>query len=127
MGREKGWVTVSVRTYHSHRSREQQQQQQQQQRVMQQDYTVDETGATLNAVARTASPEEEQQLMDQMQQAAGQTTTSIFIRDWKVRHAPARRAAHPIPMLRRLARTQLSPTMHRARPAGLLHARRLPA
>lgn len=83
MGREKGWVSVSVRTYHSHRSREQQQQQ----RVMQQDYTVDETGATLNAVARTASAEEEERLMEQMQQQAGQTTTSIFIRDWKVRHS----------------------------------------
>ena len=43
--RSKGWVSVSVRTYHSHRSREQQQQQQ---RVMQQDYTVDDSGATLN-------------------------------------------------------------------------------
>ena len=56
---------------------------------MQQDYTVDEAGATLNAVARTATPEEEERLMEQMQQAAGQTTTSIFIRDWKVSAAPA--------------------------------------
>ena len=57
MGRERGWVAVSVRTYHSHRS---QQQQQQQSRVLQQDYTVDEAGATLNAVSRSSDAAEEQ-------------------------------------------------------------------
>ena len=55
MGRERGWVSVSVRTYHSHRS----QQQAQAQRVMQQDYTVDESGATLNAVSRSSDVREE--------------------------------------------------------------------
>ena len=84
MGRERGWVSVSVRTYHSHRS---QQQQQNQSRVMQQDYTVDESGATLNAVSRSSDASEEQQLMQQMAAAANSNapTTSIFIRDWKVR------------------------------------------
>ena len=84
MGRERGWVSVSVRTYHSHRS---QQQQQNQSRVMQQDYTVDESGATLNAVSRSSDASDEQQLMQQMAAAANSNapTTSIFIRDWKVR------------------------------------------
>ena len=66
MGRERGWVSVSVRTYHSHRS---QQQQQNQSRVMQQDYTVDESGATLNAVSRSSDASEEQRLQ---QMACGQ-------------------------------------------------------
>ena len=84
MGRERGWVAVSVRTYHSHRS---QQQQQQQSRVLQQDYTVDEAGATLNAVSRSSDAAEEQRLQQQMAAAANSNspTTSIFIRDWKVR------------------------------------------
>ena len=84
MGRERGWVAVSVRTYQSHRS---QQNQPQNQRVMQQDYTVDESGATLNAVSRSADVREEERIMAQMAAASNsnQPTTSIFIRDWKVR------------------------------------------
>lgn len=84
MGRERGWVAVSVRTYQSHRS---QQNQPQNQRVMQQDYTVDESGATLNAVSRSADAREEERIMAQMAAASNsnQPTTSIFIRDWKVR------------------------------------------
>jgi len=82
MGRERGWVSVSVRTYHSHRS----QQNQQNQRVMQQDYTVDESGATLNAVSRSSDLREEERIMAQMAAASNtnQPTTSIFIRDWKL-------------------------------------------
>jgi len=80
MTRERGWVTVSVRTYHSHRSS-----QQQQQRVLQQDYTVDEAGATLNAVSRSSDMREEERLMSQLAATSSSTpTTSIFIRDWKV-------------------------------------------
>jgi len=83
MGRERGWVSVSVRTYQSHRS---QQNQQQSQRVMQQDYTVDESGATLNAVSRSSDVREEERIMAQMAAASNsnQPTTSIFIRDWKL-------------------------------------------
>lgn len=81
-GRERGWVAVSVRTYHSHRL---QQNQPQNQRVVQQDYTVDETGATLNAVSRSSDMREEERIMAQMATAsANQATTSIFIRDWKL-------------------------------------------
>ena len=85
MGRERGWVAVSVRTYHSHRSS-----QQQQPRVLQQDYTVDETGATLNAVSRSSDIREEERMMAQLSAASSSSTptTSIFIRDWKVRRAP---------------------------------------
>jgi hypothetical protein len=80
MGRERGWVAVSVRTYHSHRSSTQQQQ-----RVMTQEYTVDESGATLNAVSRSADMREEERAMAQLAQNSSSTpTTSIFIRDWKV-------------------------------------------
>ena len=90
-GRERGWVAVSVRTYHSHRL---QQNQPQNQRVVQQDYTVDETGATLNAVSRSSDMREEERIMAQMATAsANQATTSIFIRDWKVR---ARARARPL-------------------------------
>ena len=73
-----------MRTYHSHRS---QQQQQNQSRVKQQDYTVDESGATLNAVSRSSDASEEQRLQQQMAAAANSNapSTSIFIRDWKVR------------------------------------------
>jgi len=74
MGRERGWVAVSVRTYHSHRSS-----QQQQQRVLQQDYTVDESGATLNAVSRSSDIREEERAAQ-----SSSPTTSIFIRDWKL-------------------------------------------
>ena len=87
MGRERGWVAVSVRTYQSHRS---QQNPPQNQRVMQQDYTVDESGATLNAVSRSSDVREEERIMAQMAAASNnQPNTSIFIRDWKVRRAPA--------------------------------------
>jgi hypothetical protein len=83
MGRERGWVTVSVRTYTSHRS---QPQANQQQRVQQQDYMVDETGATLNAVSRSADRAEEERLQQQMATATANTPTqSIYIRDWKAR------------------------------------------
>ena len=90
-GRERGWVAVSVRTYHSHRS---QQNQPQNQRVMQQDYTVDETGATLNAVSRSSDMREEERINAQMAAASNsnQPTTSIFIRDWKARAPPRSRA-----------------------------------
>ena len=84
MGRERGWVAVSVRTYHSHRSS-----QQQQQRVLQQDYTVDESGATLNAVSRSSDIREEERAAQ-----SSSPTTSIFIRDWKVPEAASPRR-HP--------------------------------
>ena len=72
-------VRVSVRTYHSHRAT------QHQQRVHQADYTVDESGATLNAVSRSGDVrEEEERLLEQMASSSS-PTTSIFIRDWKVR------------------------------------------
>uniref|UniRef100_A0A7S2NH20 RING-CH-type domain-containing protein n=1 Tax=Haptolina brevifila TaxID=156173 RepID=A0A7S2NH20_9EUKA len=77
MGRERGWVAVSVRTYHSHRSS-----QQQQQRVLQQDYTVDESGATLNAVKSSSDIREEERLAQAG--SSSSPTTSIFIRDWKL-------------------------------------------
>ena len=64
------WVSVNVRTYHSHRSS--------QQRVLHQEYTVDETGATLNAVSRAGEQVEEEHV------AQPAPTTSILIRDWKV-------------------------------------------
>ena len=87
MGRERGWVAISVRTYQSHRT---QQNPPQNQRVVQQDYTVDESGATLNAVSRSSDVREEERIMAQMAAASNnQPTTSIFIRDWKVRRAPA--------------------------------------
>ena len=38
----RGWVSVSVQTYQSHRTSAQ--------RILQQEYTVDESGATLNAL-----------------------------------------------------------------------------
>jgi len=71
-------VAVSVRTY-SHRSS------QNQQRVHQADYMVDESGATLNAVSRTAGEarEDEEHVLQETTSAAS-PTTSIFIRDWKV-------------------------------------------
>ena len=76
MGRERGWVAVSVRTYHSHRSSNSQQ------RVQQQEHIVDETGATLNAVSRSSDPREEEALRQQLAQSSSSTpTTSIFIRD----------------------------------------------
>ena len=90
VGRERGWVAVSVRTYHSHRSS------QQQQRVLQQDYTVDETGATLNAVSRSSDLREEERLLAQASSSA--PTTSIFIRDWKVMRSPGR-GSRPPPFL----------------------------
>lgn len=72
MSRQRGWVSVSVQTYQSHRTSAQ--------RILQQEYTVDETGATLNALSRTSdAPEEEPE-----QQASTTPTTSIFIRDWKL-------------------------------------------
>eukprot|EP00316_Scyphosphaera_apsteinii_P012388 CAMPEP_0119303652 /NCGR_PEP_ID=MMETSP1333-20130426/5047_1 /TAXON_ID=418940 /ORGANISM="Scyphosphaera apsteinii, Strain RCC1455" /LENGTH=436 /DNA_ID=CAMNT_0007306385 /DNA_START=53 /DNA_END=1363 /DNA_ORIENTATION=- len=77
MGRDRGWVSVSVQTYQSHRSSSQ--------RVVQQDYTVDESGATLNALARNSDPREEERLQQQQQQQQPNSpTTSIFIRDWKL-------------------------------------------
>ena len=81
MSRQRGWVSVSVQTYQSHRTSTQ--------RITQTEYTVDETGATLNAQPRDA-PEEEPE-----QQASTTPTTSIIIRDWKVcRHLPR---LHPGP------------------------------
>jgi len=70
MSRQRGWVSVSVQTYQSHRTSAQ--------RITQTEYTVDETGATLNAQPRDA-PEEEPE-----QQASTTPTTSIIIRDWKL-------------------------------------------
>ncbi len=72
MGRERGWVSVSVQTYQSHRTSNQ--------RVVEQEYTVDEAGATLNALARNSDPREEEQLAQQQ----GSSATNIFIRNWKV-------------------------------------------
>ena len=95
MGRERGWVSVQVRTYHSHRSSSAQQPQ----RVQQQDYTVDESGATLNAVSRSSDAQEEERLQAQLAAASSTTpTTSIIIRDWKVR-VPLPRGRHGRPPL----------------------------
>jgi len=97
MSRQRGWVSVSVQTYQSHRTSAQ--------RILQQEYTVDETGATLNALSRTSdAPEEEPE-----QQASTTPTTSIFIRDWKVcRHTC--RAFTPALLTRSpLSSTQLFP------------------
>ena len=91
MSRQRGWVSVSVQTYQSHRTSTQ--------RITQTEYTVDETGATLNAQPRDA-PEEEPE-----QQASTTPTTSIIIRDWKVcRHLPR---LHPGPPDSPLSSTQL--------------------
>ena len=76
MGRERGWVSVSVQTYQSHRASTQ--------RILQQEYTVDESGATLNALSRASGSEEEERERAE-QQSSATPTTSIFIRDWKVR------------------------------------------
>jgi pSer/pThr/pTyr-binding forkhead associated (FHA) protein len=76
MGRERGWVSVSVQTYQSHRASNSSQ------RVLQQEYTVDEAGATLNALARNSDPREEEELAAASSQ---NPSTSIFIRDWKAR------------------------------------------
>ena len=46
---------------------------------------VDESGATLNAVSRTAGePREDEEHVLQETSSAASPTTSIFIRDWKV-------------------------------------------
>ena len=114
-GRERGWVAVSVRTYHSHRL---QQNQPQNQRVVQQDYTVDEAGATLNAVSRSSDMREEERIMAQMATAsANQATTSIFIRDWKLsgRRAYIDTSVTTIPSgLTRLSTSIVRAAAHRA-------------
>jgi len=70
MGKGKGgWVNVSVETYQSHRNSSSQ-------RVVHQEYMVDESGATLNAITTDAD-----HIMQDAQEAS---TTSIFIRDWKL-------------------------------------------
>ena len=80
MGRERGWVAVSVQTYQSHRATAANSQ-----RILSQDFTVDESGATLNAVSRLSDVQEEERLMAQLAaEAAAAPATSIFIRDWKV-------------------------------------------
>ena len=48
MSRQRGWVSVSVQTYQSHRTSAQ--------RITNREYTVDETGATLAANSRDAPP-----------------------------------------------------------------------
>ena len=73
MGRERGWVSVSVQTYQSQRNSSQ--------RILQQDYTVDESGATLNALARNS---EGRDLEENGEQAGQAGSTSILLRDWKV-------------------------------------------
>ena len=75
MSRQRGWVSVSVQTYQSHRTSAQ--------RILQQEYTVDESGATLNALSRSSENAEE----EPEQQNSTTPTTSIFIRDWKVRRS----------------------------------------
>ncbi|EOD33944.1 hypothetical protein EMIHUDRAFT_441401 [Emiliania huxleyi CCMP1516] len=51
--KSRGWVNVSVQTYQSQRNSSS--------RILQQDYTVDESGATLNALARNSEgPEAEE-------------------------------------------------------------------
>ncbi|KAL1495635.1 hypothetical protein AB1Y20_016502 [Prymnesium parvum] len=72
MGKERGWVTVSVHTYQSQRSSASSSQ-----RVFHQEYTVDESGATLNAVSRNGEVEPQEQRSDA-------PSTSIFIRDLKL-------------------------------------------
>ena len=53
MSRQRGWVSVSVQTYQSHRTSAQ--------RITNREYTVDETGATLAANSRDAPEEEPEQ------------------------------------------------------------------
>lgn len=67
---QRGWVSVSVQTYQSHRTSAQ--------RITNREYTVDETGATLAASSRDA-PEEEPE-----QQPSTTPTSQIVIRDWKL-------------------------------------------
>lgn len=74
MGRDRGWVTVSVQTYQSHRSSPQ--------RTVEQEYIVEEHGATLNAVARSGEPSDEEKAA--AQGSSSTAATSIFIRDWKL-------------------------------------------
>ena len=81
MGKERGWVNVSVQTYQSHRNTTSGHSQ----RVFQQEYTVDESGATLNAVSRTSDVQDFMNEATSMSsQSSAVPTTSIFIRDWKV-------------------------------------------
>ena len=83
MGKERGWVHVSVQTYQSHRSSSSSQ------RVFHQEYTVDESGATLNAISRTSDVDTVMHEATNMaSQSSSVPTTSIFIRDWKVPRAP---------------------------------------
>ena len=83
MGKERGWVNVSVQTYQSHRSSSSSQ------RVFHQEYTVDESGATLNAISRTSDADAMMsEAMNMSSQSSSVPTTAIFIRDWKVTRAP---------------------------------------
>mmetsp|Transcript_8546 Transcript_8546/g.27333 ORF Transcript_8546/g.27333 Transcript_8546/m.27333 type:complete len:438 (-) Transcript_8546:51-1364(-) len=69
--KSRGWVNVSVQTYQSQRNSSS--------RILQQDYTVDESGATLNALARNSEGPE----AEEAREASG-GATSILLRDWKL-------------------------------------------
>lgn len=73
MGKDRGWVSVSVQTYQSQRNSSQ--------RILQQDYTVDESGATLNALARSSDGRDAEEGGEQSSHGG---STSILLRDWKV-------------------------------------------
>ena len=72
---------MSVQTYQSHRTSAQ--------RVVQQEYTVDENGASLNALSRNSDGAAEEQL------PTASPTTSIYIRDWKVHFFSTPAPHHP--------------------------------
>ena len=74
---------MSVQTYQSHRTSAQ--------RVVQQEYTVDENGASLNALSRNSDGAAEEQL------PTASPTTSIYIRDWKVHFFSTPAPHHPSP------------------------------
>jgi len=109
--KDKGWVNVSVQTYQSQRNAGQ--------RILQQDYTVDESGATLNALARNSDGRDHEQTEELTTGQGG--STSILLRDWKVRPVAARRwpppAAGSAPT-QTADRQPLSASRARSSPAG---------
>jgi len=73
------FVHVSVKTFQSHRNNSSQ-------RVFHQEYTVGESGATLNAISRTSVDADPvlHEAAHMASQPVSAPTTSIFIRDWKL-------------------------------------------
>ena len=98
MGRERGWVSINVQTYQSHRNSGSSSRQQ----IVSQEYTVEEAGAVLNAVPRSSDQREEERLAAQVAaQSSSGATTSILIRDRMVRALPAPAALHTHPSPRK--------------------------